>query len=185
MPEISTSDVKVADSARTAQPTVLEVPVTIQGSKPVEGQEKRELFTETTKTTLVFANGAVVNLASRLLAGQCVFVRNENSGREILCKVLESRPAGPTNYTDLEFTAHDPNFWDAPAIPSTKTVQPAEAVEPASSSSGRSRANAAWRARTAVVTWSSAIMQVIRTSLVEIISMFTPASARAPNIRAA
>jgi Gram-negative bacterial TonB protein C-terminal len=132
MPEISTSDVKVADSARTAQPTVLEVPVTIQGSKPVEGQEKRELFTETTKTTLVFANGAVVNLASRLLAGQCVFVRNENSGREILCKVLESRPAGPTNYTDLEFTAHDPNFWDAPAIPSTKTVQPAEAVEPAS-----------------------------------------------------
>lgn len=116
MPGISTTDTRVADSARTAQPTVLEVPVTIQGSKPVEGQEKRELFTETTKTTLVFGNGAVVNLKSKLLAGQCVFVRNDQSGREILCRVLESRQAGQTNYTDLEFTAHDPNFWDVRAV---------------------------------------------------------------------
>jgi Gram-negative bacterial TonB protein C-terminal len=124
MPEILTSGAKAADSARTAQPTVLEVPVTIQGSKPIEGQENREIFTETTKTTLVFGNGAVVNLASRLLAGQCVFLRNENSGREILCKVLESRAAGATNYTDLEFTAHDPNFWDAQPVQAVPVVQP-------------------------------------------------------------
>jgi Gram-negative bacterial TonB protein C-terminal len=146
MPEFSTSDVKVADSARTAQPTVLEVPVTVQGSKPVEGQEKRELFTETTKTTLVFGNGAVVNLASRLLAGQCVFLRNENSGREILCKVLESRPAGPTNYTDLEFTAHDPNFWDAQpvhAAPPSQPVQPDEISSPEQKSEAQNKIDAA------------------------------------------
>src|SRR5580704_1937197 len=112
MPETQPVGTKATDSARAAQATLLEVTVTIQGSKPVDGQEKRELFTETTKTTLVFANGAVVNLKSRLLAGQCVFLRNEISGREILCKVLESRQAGQTNYTDLEFTAHDPNFWE-------------------------------------------------------------------------
>jgi TonB family protein len=111
MPEISTNGVKVADSARTAQATILEVPVTIQGSKSVDGQ--RELFTETTKTTLVFERGAVVSLKARVQAGQCVFVRNELSGREILCKVAESRPAGDLNYTDLEFTAHDPKFWEA------------------------------------------------------------------------
>ena len=111
MPEISTNGVKVADSARTAQATILEVPVTIQGSKSVDGQ--RELFTETTKTTLVFERGAVVSLKARVLTGQCVFVRNELTGREILCKVAESRPAGDSNYTDLEFTAHDPKFWEA------------------------------------------------------------------------
>jgi TonB family protein len=111
MPEISTNGVKVADSARTAQATILEVPVTIQGSKSIDGQ--RELFTETTKTTLVFERGAVVSLKARVQAGQCVFVRNEMSGREILCKVAESRPAGDLNYTDLEFTAHDPKFWEA------------------------------------------------------------------------
>jgi len=129
MPEIQPVGTKATDSARAAQATILEVPVTIQGSKPVDGQEKRELFTETTKTTLVFANGAVVNLKSRLLAGQCVFLRNELSGREILCKVLESRQAGQTNYTDLEFTAHDPNFWEAKpdqstAVPATGEVPP-------------------------------------------------------------
>jgi len=146
MPEISTSNVKVADSARTAQPTVLEVPVTIQGSKPVEGQEKREIFTETTKTTLVFGNGAVVILASRLLTGQCVFLRNENSGREILCKVLESRAAGATNYTDLEFTAHDPNFWDAQpvqAAPSAQIVQPEEISTPETKSASQMKIDAA------------------------------------------
>ena len=159
MPEISTSNVKVADSARTAQPTVLEVPVTIQGSKPVEGQEKREIFTETTKTTLVFGNGAVVNLASRLLAGQCVFLRNENSGREILCKVLESRPAGPTNYTDLEFTAHDPNFWDARPVQSVPPAQPVQTGEETpSSDSSEQKSDAQKKIDAAVASLSSTAM---------------------------
>jgi TonB family protein len=115
MPEIPLSGSKVAGSARTAEASVLEIEVTIQGSKCVEGKDQRELFTETTKTTLVFGNGAVVNLKAKVLAGQCLFLRNDQSGREILCKVLESRPAGQANYTDLEFTAHDPNFWDVKA----------------------------------------------------------------------
>ena len=51
--------------------------------------------------------------------------------------------------------------------------------------SGRSSSNAAWSARTAVSRASSAMIVVIRISDVEIISMFTPASARALNIRAA
>lgn len=115
MPEIPLNSVKVSSAARTAQATILEVPVTIQGSRSVEGKDQRELFTETAKTTLVFERGAVVSLKARVLAGQCVFLRNELSGREILCKVAESRPAGDANYTDLEFTAHDPKFWEAPA----------------------------------------------------------------------
>ncbi len=99
----------------TAQPIPLEVPVTIQGATPVDGSDRRELFTETTKTTLTFENGAVVSLKAKVSPGQCLFLRNEQSGREILCKVLEYRKGGPGGYTDLEFTSRDPEFWNAPA----------------------------------------------------------------------
>jgi Gram-negative bacterial TonB protein C-terminal len=104
----------MAETIRS-QATVLEVPVTIQGSKTVEGAEQRELFSETTKTTLVFDNGAVVKLNARVLPGQCVFLRNDQSGREVLCKVLDSKTTGQAGYTDLEFTSYDPNFWDVRA----------------------------------------------------------------------
>jgi hypothetical protein len=99
----------------TAEPIPLEVPVTIQGATPVDGSDRRELFTETTKTTLTFENGAVVSLKAKVSTGQCLFLRNEQSGREILCKVLEHRKGGPGGYTDLEFTSRDPEFWNAPA----------------------------------------------------------------------
>jgi Gram-negative bacterial TonB protein C-terminal len=99
----------------TAEPIPLEVPVTIQGATLVDGSDRRELFTETTKTTLTFENGAVVSLKAKVSTGQCLFLRNEQSGREILCKVLEYRKGGPGGYTDLEFTSRDPEFWNAPA----------------------------------------------------------------------
>jgi hypothetical protein len=111
MPEIPSSGAKMADPIKSGEATVLEIPVTVQGSRCVDGKEQRELFTETTQTTIVFKNGAVLNLKAKVLAGQCVFLRNDKSGREILCKVQESRPAGEGNYTDLIFTVHDPDFW--------------------------------------------------------------------------
>lgn len=104
----------MADSAGHDQADVREVPVTIQGAKHVEGSEQRQIFTETTETTIVFGNGAVVNLNSKVAQGQCVFLRNELSGREILCKVLEWRQVAESGYADLEFTTRDPKFWDAP-----------------------------------------------------------------------
>jgi hypothetical protein len=120
----------MADSAGHDQATVLEVPVTIQGAKHVEGSEQRQIFTETTKTTIVFGNGAVVNLNSKVAQGQCVFLRNERTGREILCKVLEWRQVAESGYADLEFTTRDPKFWDAPAPDAVvaPAVVPAPAV---------------------------------------------------------
>jgi hypothetical protein len=103
----------MADSAGHDNADVREVPVTIQGAKHVEGSEQRQIFTETTKTTIVFGNGAVVNLSSKVTQGQCVFLRNEQTGREILCKVLEWRQVAESGYVDLEFTTRDPHFWDA------------------------------------------------------------------------
>jgi outer membrane biosynthesis protein TonB len=129
----------MADSAGHDNANVLEVPVTIQGAKHVEGSEQRQIFTETTKTTIVFDNGAVVNLSSKVVQGQCVFLRNERTGREILCKVLEWREVAESGYADLEFTTRDPNFWDAPVMQqpaaapvvaaAAPTPKPAEAEE--------------------------------------------------------
>jgi Gram-negative bacterial TonB protein C-terminal len=101
----------VPDAARIAQATALEIPVTVQGSRPVKSTDERELFTETTTTILTFDSGAVLNLKSRVLEGQSLFLRNDQSGREILCKVLETPPEGETGCTDLEFTVIDPEFW--------------------------------------------------------------------------
>jgi hypothetical protein len=103
----------MAESAGHDNADVREVPVTIQGAKHVEGSEQRQIFTETTKTTIVFGNGAVVNLSSKVVQGQCVFLRNEQTGREILCKVLEWRQVADSGYVDLEFTTRDAHFWDA------------------------------------------------------------------------
>jgi periplasmic protein TonB len=101
----------MSDTVQTPRATALEVPVTIQGSQILPGTDRRELFTETTKTTLTLEKGAVVNLKARVLKGQSLFLRNELSGREILCRVLEAPPEGQSGYTDLEFTVHDPEFW--------------------------------------------------------------------------
>ena len=129
----------MADSGQIAQATALEVAVTVQGSKTVEGTDQRELFTETTKTILVSEHGAVLKLNARISPGQCVFLRNDQSGKEILCKVVESHQAGETGYTDLEFTVSEPKFWDVPAeqpaFPTQKLEAPKEievaAVSPA------------------------------------------------------
>ena len=64
--------------------------------------------------------------------------------------------------------------------------RPQPAAAPAASMvSGCSSSKAAWRARTASSTRSSAMIVVIRISDVEIISMLIPASASVPNMRAA
>ena len=98
--------------SRTAEAKALEVPVTVQGSKIVEGTDHRELFTETTKTEIVFDNGATLNLKARVVAGQSLFLRNEITGREVLCRVVEAPAAGGNGPTDLEFTVGETGFWD-------------------------------------------------------------------------
>lgn len=105
----------MAETPKSVQAAPLEVPVTIQGSRTVEGSDQRELFVESTKTTLVFDSGAVLSLKTKIAPGQCVFLRNEETGKEILCKVLESRQQGDSNYADLEFTVYEPDFWNGHA----------------------------------------------------------------------
>src|SRR5579864_1326516 len=105
------------DPSRVAQAEALEVPVVVQGTMTDAATGRRDLFSESAQTILVFPDGAVLNLRAKVAVGQMVFLRNEQSGREILCKVVEAPSAGEMGHTELEFTAFEPEFWDGAASP--------------------------------------------------------------------
>src|SRR5271157_3350671 len=94
------------------QPVALEIPVTVNGARTVEGSDKREPFSENTKTVLVFSHGAVIRLASPLSAGQLIFLTNEKTKKEVVCQVITSKNyRSVTGYVELEFTEPAIGFW--------------------------------------------------------------------------
>src|SRR5271169_3715160 len=95
----------VAEVSTRPQPVALEVPVTVNGARTVEGSDKREPFSEATKTVLVFGHGAVVRVASALAAGQLIFLTNDKTKKEVVCQVVKSKNYGTVSgYVELEFT---------------------------------------------------------------------------------
>jgi protein TonB len=102
----------VADAAARPQPVALEVPVTINGARTIEGSDKREPFAESTQTVLVLPQGAVIRLASPLAPGQLVFLTNEKTKKEVVCQVVKSKNYRTvTGYVELEFTEPATGFW--------------------------------------------------------------------------
>ncbi len=100
------------ENAGKPQPVPLEVPVTVNGARTVEGSDKREPFSETTQTVLVFGNGAVIRLASSVAAGQLLFLTNEKTKKEVVCQVVKSKNyRNVSGYVELEFTEAIPGFW--------------------------------------------------------------------------
>src|SRR5260370_16180211 len=94
------------DTAIKQQPVALEVPVTINGARTVEGSDKREPFAESTKTVLVFGSGAVIRLASSVTPGQLLFLTNEKTKKEVVCQLVTSKNYPTvTGYFHLAFTA--------------------------------------------------------------------------------
>jgi TonB family protein len=94
------------------QPVALEVPVTVNGARTVEGTDKREPFSETTKTVLVLSNGAVIRLASSVAPGQLLFLTNEKTKKEVVCQVVKSKNyRNVSGYVELEFTEPVLGFW--------------------------------------------------------------------------
>jgi TonB family protein len=130
-------------TASRPQPVALEVPVTVNGARTVEGSDKREPFSETTKTVLVFGNGAVIRLASPVSAGQLLFLTNEKTKKEVVCQVVKSKNyKSVSGYVELEFTESVVGFWgmrfpsdrigpQAPAALPVATLPPAAKGVPA------------------------------------------------------
>jgi TonB family protein len=100
-----------ADSV-AQKPVALEIPITVNGARPLEGHDKREPFSESTKTVLVFGNGAVIRLGSSVAAGQLLFVTNERTKKEVICQVVRSKSAKRNaGYVEVEFTEPVSGFW--------------------------------------------------------------------------
>jgi TonB family protein len=107
----ATSTLPGAAPARP-QPVALEVPVTVNGARTVEGSEKREPFSETTKTVLVFSHGAVIRLVSTVTPGQLLFLTNEKTKKEVVCQVVKSKNyRSVSGYVEMEFTEPVVGFW--------------------------------------------------------------------------
>jgi TonB family protein len=107
-----TSGARPADTASRPQPVALEVPVSVNGARTVEGSDKREPFSESTMTVLVFGNGAVIRLASTVVAGQLLFLTNEKTKKEVVCQVVKSKHySNVSGYVELEFTEAVSGFW--------------------------------------------------------------------------
>ena len=131
------------DTAARPQPVALEVPVTVNGARAVGGSDKREPFSETTKTVLIFGNGAVIRLGSPVSPGQLLFLTNEKTKKEVVCQVVKSKNyRNVSGYVELEFTESVLGFWGmrfpadriAPQAPvSSATVTPASKGIPVAS----------------------------------------------------
>jgi TonB family protein len=114
-----------ADSPTRPQPVALEIPVTVNGARTIEGSDKREPFSETTLTVLVFSHGAVIRLATVLAVGQLVFLTNEKSKKEVVCQVIKSKSdGGAGSYVELKFTEPAIGFWGM-RFPETRVAPPA------------------------------------------------------------
>src|SRR5713226_4671651 len=145
-PENSERSSEVASAGQrisSAQPVALEVPVTVNGARTVEGSDKREPFSETTSTVLVLANGAVIRLSSSVAPGQLLFLTNEKTKKEVVCHVVKSKNyRNVSGYVELEFTESVVGFWGM-RFPSDRIGSGPQPVPPAPVAVGSSSASGA------------------------------------------
>jgi len=107
-----TTNAATAEPVNKPQPVALEVPVTVNGARAVEGSDKREPFSETTATVLIFGNGGVIRLSSSVAPGQLLFLTNERTKKEVVCQVVKSKNyRNVSGYVELEFTEPVIGFW--------------------------------------------------------------------------
>lgn len=101
-----------SESAAKPQPVSLEVPISVNGVRTMEGSDKREPFSETTKTVMVYGSGAVIKLSSSVAPGQLLFLTNERTKKEVVCQVVKSKNyRNVSGYVELEFTEPAVGFW--------------------------------------------------------------------------
>jgi hypothetical protein len=101
-----------SDSGAKPQPVALEIPISVNGVRTMEGSDKREPFSESTKTVMVYGSGAVIRLTSGVSQGQLLFLTNERTKKEVVCQVVKSKNyRNVSGYVELEFTEPAVGFW--------------------------------------------------------------------------
>jgi len=110
--EVARRSAPAAEAGGKTQAVALELPVSVHGARTVEGSDKREPFSEATKTVLVFGHGAVIRLQAPVAPGQLLFLTNENTKKEVVCQVVKSKNyRNVSGYVELEFTEPVVGFW--------------------------------------------------------------------------
>ncbi|HEY2119600.1 MAG TPA: TonB family protein [Candidatus Acidoferrum sp.] len=114
-----------ASTGARGNPVAAEIPVNATGTRPSNGSDKRELFSEETETVLVFPDGAVIRLSAAVATGQLIFLTNKAKNIEVVCQVVGKRVDRPTScYVELQFTEPMADFWGV-VFPENSSVQTA------------------------------------------------------------
>jgi len=130
---MSTPDIRPTQSAnqRRSQRVLLAVPLRVSG-KGVNGTP----FTEHTKTLVVNAHGALLQLLEPVGEGQTLSLRNVVTGEEAACNVVDlNRNSNGVLEIGVEFAQPNPRFWRVSFPPADWSARSPEAKRYASSSS--------------------------------------------------
>jgi hypothetical protein len=130
---MSTPNIRPTQAAnqRRSQRILLAVPVRVSG-KGAKGTP----FVEHTKTLIVNAHGALLQLEEPVREGQVLSVRNVTTGEEALCRVVDLSPdTHGVAEIGVEFAEPNPHFWRVSFPPTDWSTRSPEAKRFASSPS--------------------------------------------------
>ena len=97
----------ISSTQRRSQRLFIQVPVVVEAQLTNESK-----FSETTRTLVVNAHGALVESSTQLEQGQTLILRSvrTNEQQESLVKLVSPGDSGKFNVA-LEFTKPNPTFW--------------------------------------------------------------------------
>jgi hypothetical protein len=119
---------------RRSQRILLSVPVRVSGKR-----DAGTPFVEHTKTLIVNAHGALLQLKEPVQEGQTLSLRNVVTGEEVPCRVVDMS-AGPNGLSGIgvQFAQSNPHFWRVSFPPADWSTHSPEAKRFASSPSSAS-----------------------------------------------
>jgi hypothetical protein len=122
---MSTPNIRPIQAAnqRRSQRILLAVPVRVSGKRADE-----TLFVEHTKTLVVNADGALLQLEEPVREGQALSMRNVTTGEETPCKVVDlSRDTNGVAEVGVEFAQPNARFWRVSFPPTDWSTRSPEA----------------------------------------------------------
>ncbi|HET7107463.1 MAG TPA: PilZ domain-containing protein [Candidatus Acidoferrum sp.] len=122
---MSTPNIRPTQTAsqRRSQRILLSVPLRVSGKRA-----NGTAFVEHTKTLIVSAHGALLQLQEAVQNGQPLMIRNVTTGEEMPCKVVDLNPgANGVAEVGVEFSQPNPRFWRVSFPPADWSARSPEA----------------------------------------------------------
>lgn len=108
-----------SSTRRRSQRLFLQIRIVVEGKPP-----KKPAFEEVTRTIIVNAHGALVELAVPVEQGQTLILKNvhTNEKQEAIVKLVSAGEGRKFNVA-VEFTSPNPDFWSVNFPPEDWTVK--------------------------------------------------------------